>query len=486
MSSIISGIKSYKRVYWPINKKIYMLSPLSNRKIYILLLLEELIWSAINEIELNLFLFITLVYIDKDKLINFVLAYLLTSTASICIFILSIRFIGRLRIEMINKSVRIIRVILYMLTQLILFCLGYKIITIVCKPVLIIRKAFYSLYAITDKSIEDVGNNIITYCFLPLKEKVVSIFFNQANLSVIIGRQFYSLNICSYLIIFIISILLLVISFYIVPDYSNIDFIRIKGLKNNDILYRYIKYLHNINKKYFNNDFLLEKEIIIFEKSRWIISPIFFNIAVVSSDYFLYVGVLVALSKYLTSKGTLFIILIIFNIIILFNHANVARIELPSIFTLSHERKNINLIKLSGNSSSILYDAKLSLMRIILIIPSFMCLITDIVFIIYKLSVIKTTLVSSLILLFLLLVFLFWIAPKSVLYMSPLVSNFNLKNDEEIIDKRKENDLYNYFCRLPRKFTVAPILLILYINSFVNILNDTIIFTIYLLSIFYN
>lgn len=460
---IINGCICYKRTHIPINIKLLIVSPRSKRYIFSFLIMEELVWLFFDNIHfyiITLFLIISFNINSQNILWSIILLIIV----SLCLYLLSNRIFGLYIIHLILNPIGIIRFLVYMIKSVIIFLIGYNLTSNLCKVVSIIKnQIIMSPENIkSNKLWEDIISILKSEWLYNIKQNLLDFLNNKIQISTIINNQFNTVTFYG-IILFLLSVLIILLMFLIFyPNYDKSKSIKSLNVTFKDSLYYYIKFVNYINKLMFKDNFFLKKDITILINSRWIISPLFFNLVFVTTESWLYYGLIFALIKNINDSGYVISLILILNILTLTNHCFELRLQYPMLFTLSSEGHNMILINISGNSSNIAYKSKLYLLRIILIIPTIILFIFDIILISKDFSLLTCFLVI------LTLVVSYFISPIFQLYIAPLISKFNTDNIQDINENKKEDELYMHFQKLPRKFIISPILITLYLNIFFN------------------
>lgn len=459
---IFNGILSYKKTHIPKLINLIKISPCSSMNFYIILLLEELLWFMLNNLSLYLVTAIFFIYISNYNIFIWFISYSLLLLVSVALFILSNRLAGSYVRNKIINPIGLVRFIIYTVNVSICFLIGYGLIKLFAPPIIIIKKNINSLENLLNDSSWNLTLSIIENKWfnkiLVILEKV---FSNELYLQNYLFQQFerfHFVNLFFILlsIIFIIILITLPIRFITIDSDSYQT-----SFFHKDILYYYSKLLEKFSKKW-NNDFLLVKEIHNLHRNRWLVSPTAFSLMFVTFESSFYFGITFSLLDITSNLEIKTIILFTLNLLILINHSFELRDEFPNLFLLSAEKHNVNLYKLSIDSSKAIFIAKLKLMYLILLIP--FCLVVSFnFFYFFSLDLEKTVFIIISI------ISCYILSPILQMYSVPLLAKFDHVNITDVGKTKEEDILYTNAQSLPRKFIVLPLLIIPYLGIFVNI-----------------
>lgn len=452
--SVISGISSYKRTHFPVYQELLILAPLSNAEIYILLALEELIWFLVQSGGVFLTLFIWLYFLlDLPTMIYFL--FILTLLAIISfVFLFSNRLWGMYQTYKIRNKIGYLRFAVYCISSIISIFIGYVLSNFVAGIILVLRSEF-----------EGINRLLEDHYWLSVKEGILQIFNQTFNeLDAVINQLYYLIisnsNLITFVVIFVVSIVcILLLFFYLYPDYN-----ANKLLKSKNEFIDWLTIYVNLIDRIFNrkDQAMFKKELIILQRSRWIVSPGVFAITLYSLESFFYFGILLGIGLNATNQSMIIAILFLYNVLTMIIHCFEVCYEYPQVFFLGSEGKNIELLKSSPDGIRQLFNAKLKLLRAILIIPLVLNITGSIIF----MSLTDTFSLKNILLLSLLLTQLYIISPLIQLYMSPVYSKFSYDDIQEVGNTRDEQELHVKFQSIPRYFILVPILVFSFLNIF--------------------
>jgi len=455
-----AGLIRYQRTHIPLLSSLFTMVPRNTRTIHNILLMEELLWLLINQCGFYFTSFIFLLYVNHFQWISCTFAYILLVFISIFLFIIANKFFGIYIRNKIINPIGAFRFFSYLINNVLSFLLGFFLVKfILFPPISIIKEHIVSYNDILN---DNVWNNITS---ILKKEWFVSIigFFRNIysfKLFKFIFFQFEDFDVWGFLFLIFSGFLIYLILFFTNPKFIDIS------QKNNvhkDFLYSYSLFLRKLNYLVFKNDFLTNKEILLLERNRWMVSPAAFSLIFITLESSFYSGFVFSLITLIKSSDLRALLIFMLNLLILTNHCFELREEFPALFLLSAEKNNINLYKISARSIKDLYIAKKRLMQLILFIPFLTVFIVNSILYIYShihwfsYLLISISLVNA-----------YWVAPLFQLYMMPILSKFNYTNVIEVGKTEEEKELYLKAQSLPRKFIILPFLIILYANLFIS------------------
>ncbi|BBE30738.1 hypothetical protein OSSY52_08790 [Tepiditoga spiralis] len=468
-NAIVYGMVSYKRTYFPIDISILKSSPLEDRNIYLFVLIEEYVWHCLNSIEFYLSSFLFLLFINLHHLLFFTYIFILGLSSSFFIFVFFNILYGNYKISLIKNPIGIFRFILYGINSVLFFEFGVILTKFIYVPTMLYKKILFpnNKLSLSDNTLKILENSLINDWLNPIKEY----FFYLFNSTIDISKEFYNFISLRYLIFLIFGIILFFMIKIFSPKYNKNIFIKSVEINKKDFLFIYVLTLKKVNSVFNNKNFLVEKELNIIKNSRWLVSPSFYSKIIANYDFYFMTGVIITNFKYINSIGYIISLILLFNVLLIFNQVTELRRDHLFIYTLSSEKRNINLVKLSGNSIDIVYKSKLNLMRLNLLVPSIITFFISLYLTIEKINFMNYNFYLCIITSIFTLVYMIWFAPISVLYIEPMFSRFDYKNTEELIDKRIEENIYEKILKIPRLILFTPVLLILYFNVFFNYLD---------------
>lgn len=455
--SLINGASSYRRTHFPIYQDLYHVSPLSNQVIFIILLVEELLWSLIQSSGLLVTLFICMYLILKPTVIVFIMIVINLLALFTFIFITSNRLWGMYQIFKLKNKIGFIRFFAYLIAAIISLLVGFAFSIMISKPIFALRNNFESI----DQLLGDQYWGAV--------KKAIFHDFNQTFIVFkgIVIDNLYSFfiantNIISLVVVFILLFTCIILLLrYLYPNYSVT-----RHLKNDKESGDWLTFYVQLISRLFNhkNDILFQKELINLERSRWIVSPGIFAITLYSLEGFFYFGILWAIGTLSTNTSLILAMLLLFNVLTIIIHCFEVSYEYPQIFSLGSEGENIDLYRLSPNGVSHIFYVKLKLLKSILFIPLTINVVLSILF-----MTITHTLSLESILLAGLLILLYKVSPLIQLYMSPFYSKFSYNDVQEVGNTYDEQELHSKFQAIPRYFILVPLMVFSFLNLFIPI-----------------
>lgn len=447
--SFISGSMCYRRTHFPVHYELLILTPLNDKLIYLLLILEELILFIINGLPFYFFLFF-LFFIGVGT--NFFLSLffiILLILSSIIFFILGNRLFGEYQIYKIDNKIGLIRFFIYLFSSTLTFLVGFIITKLISTLIKTVRPEFKDIHLLLNESYIlnkfDESKNIITT------------YLSGLNLEVYI--KFALLNYYFYIVIF--SLIIVIIIFLNPPKFNNNVYL-LRKVIDKDMLGLYIYALKGLSKILkLDGNVVLNKDLTTMLHKRWLLSPQIFPALVYCTENFFYLGIVTALSTVMSDSSMFFSVLIVFSLMSILVHSYTLYDEYPQVFSLSSEQKNILLLKSSPIGIDTLFLAKYYLLSLVLFLPTFITM---------KMGFVLLLVFGGIdyIFLFLICIVIFYlIAPIIQLYMTPYISKFNLDHTQEIGNTKSEQDMHEHFQGIPRMFILVPVLLFTFTNAII-------------------
>ncbi|MCP3027036.1 hypothetical protein [Halobacillus sp. A5] len=455
--SIITGSLSYRRTHFPIQNELFNLSPLTNRFIYLALVLEEIIIFFVKNLSLFLTIFILfsiglgLSFSNTFVLIvfNIVLCFLF--------YILGNRLYGEYQIYKIKKRIGIFRFVLYLVTSALMFLVGYFLTRVISFFVITIRPDINQL----NLYVEESYLNDISYQ-LSIKFDSIMGKINVYNIESTIENSIIDYSSNAFWLLTIIILISMLIVFLFPPNFDYNNSLLSKS-KYGDIFSIFINVIYKLTKLLSSNKSitLLNKDLITLEHHRWLISPHVFSAIIYPSESFFYFGIVAALATVMEDMSMLFSVLITCISMVIFIHCYLLYIEYPQVFSFSSEQKNIVLIKSSPRGVSHLFAAKYSLLLVMLFIPSVLTYLFTCSILIYITNISYIPIITVLIIVISLT------APMIQLYMAPYISKFNVDHVQEAGNTKAESKLQTKMQGIPRMVILVPMLIVSFINIFI-------------------
>ncbi|RJG20620.1 hypothetical protein [Paenibacillus thiaminolyticus] len=453
----IVGMSAWRRTHMPVYEELLLSSPRSESFIFGLLVAEEFIWSLINNIGLYTTMFALLILIHGLTFIEAVTGVFFLLCLSFLLFIISNRLFGRYIIYKICKPVGWIRFLFYILFSLICFEAGFLLIRWVLPYIRAFRMHITSLQALNS---EEIWNHLLTSVAAEWStgmNRLLNIVYDSKLPHVYLHEQFQSPNLLHLLALCVGCSILIPTICKLFPYKYN----QLKRIEHTDFLSFYTSLLHYFNNLVYRKDYMVEREITMMGRNREHLASGLFSLALVETEIFFYSGIAVGLVLSLQNVGFIVSVICIFTMLAVANHVSGIRSEYPFLFLLSAEGKNVNLIRLSGNSIRLLFEAKMKLMRCMMIVPGLIIFIINCV-----LCALQGFTVSSSLFLIILSVS-YWALPFFELYSTPFISKFNFKSIQEIGKTKEELELRALVDTAPRRFIIMPLMLVLYFGAFI-------------------
>ncbi|QLI76523.1 hypothetical protein [Bacillus pumilus] len=453
--AITNGILTYRRTHFSIYQKLLSATPLNHRQIYVLLLIEELIWFVLQSWNIIITLFVCLFFILKIPFGLFLLLVFNLISIIFLLFIISNRLMGKYQIYKIKNKIGLFRFVIYMIFSCGLMSFGFMISHQFAKIILALREPFKNIEQLLEDSY-----------WLSVKDIFVQEFsWDFISLNMVIKRIYdgiiYSFNLPSLLLALLaLSMCIIFITFNLYPNYNNND--RIKSKQEFfDLFTIYNKLISKVFRT--NKSFLFKKELINLERKRWIVSPGVFSIVIYSLESFFYCGILIGIVKNTDDSSLIMAMLILFNVLSMIIHCFEVSYEYPQVFFLGSEGKSIDLLKASPNGVMGLFEAKIKLLEVILFIPFIINMIISLIVI----NSVKELNLLSFLQIIILLFSVYKISPLIQLYMAPFFSKFSFDDIQEVGSTYDEKELHIKAQSLPRNFIVVPLLIFSFINIFI-------------------
>lgn len=456
--SIISGTSSYRRTHFPVYQDLLHVSPLNNRMIFLLLMVEEVLWFLVQSSGLIITLFICLCLIIKPPIVLCILLLLNLLVIISLIYMITNRLCGVYQTYKLKNQIGLIRLSVYLVFATVSLIIGFTISISVSKVIIALRNTFESISQLLEDqywiSVKDTIFHDFSYTFIVFNNTVIK------N-----GYYFITslINIIPLSLIFIIAFACIILLLhYLYPNYSTNRLLRTRK-SSMDWLTVYV----NMINKLFNSkkEPLFQKELINLKRSRWIVSPGAFSITLYSLEGFFYYGILLAIGTITTDKSLILSMLFLFNVLTIIIHCFEVSHEYPQVFSLGSEGQNIDLLRSSPKGVSQLFDVKLKLLKSILFFPLTINALFSILILIYT----NTISFLSLLLLGLLFILLYKTSPLIQLYMSPTYSKFSYDDIQEIGNTYDEQELHVTLQGIPRYFILVPLMIFSYLNLIIPI-----------------
>lgn len=446
ISCFIKSIISYKETAI-LKSDIYIYSLFPMEKIYNLNMLSSLLWALFGNISSLSLLLILNMYLKGFvysilSLINCILLLIL-------IFTLVNKISTSYFISKIQKPIGAIRFLFYAVFSCLFFFLGYKLVDILKQPFYVVHERIVTSKILTDEDYaEKVTQEFFNSIINPLKDSMNKILF-------------LSKSICDYIIFspYISLILLLCIVLVLFIKSKPLLNRFIVSLRNKkDLLYYFSKLYSLFNRKIFKDD-ILEFEIKLLERERFLISPKFFQMIFFTYESLFYMGIFVNLFQSSQDSALEYLLYMALLLLIMFNHCFELRTEYPQLFLLGAIKEKIILFRFSGTGILPLYRSKISLMYTLMIIPT-VCLLMVTIYMI----LVNTTYIFGIVIIF--------ITFRLVPIVQMWATTFLIKTDYITymdVGSTEEEELINKIQAIPRKILVLPLLYFLYFLLFIQI-----------------
>ncbi|MBG9937854.1 hypothetical protein [Bacillus tropicus] len=462
ISCFIKSIASYKETAM-LKSDIYIYSLFSMEKIYNLNMLSFLLWALFGNISsLSLFLILSM-YLKGFayailSLINCILLI-------IFIFTLFNKISTSYFISKIQKPIGAIRFLFYAIFSCLFFFLGYKLVDILKTPFYVVRERIITSKILTDEDYaEKVTQELFNSIINPLQESMNKIVFALKS-------------ICDYIIFSSYMSFILLICIALVLSIKSKPLLNrfIVSLKNKkDLLYYFSKLYSLFNRRIFNDD-ILEFEIKLLERERFLISPKFFQMIFFTYESLFYMGLFVNLFQSSHDNVLEYLLFMALLLLIMFNHCFELRTEYPQLFLLGAIKEKIVLFRFSGTGIYPLYRSKISLMYTLMIIPT-ICLLMVTIYMMF----INTTYIFGIIII--------CITFRLVPIVQMWATTFLIKTDYITymdVGSTEEEEFINKIQAIPRKILVLPLLYFLYFLLFMQIPVQVMFYIFFVYVIFY-
>ncbi|MFH7820113.1 hypothetical protein ACHXY8_12680 [Neobacillus thermocopriae] len=456
--SLLNGVLAYKRTHFPIYGDLLSLSPLNNKEIFFLLIAEEMIWLIFQNVGFLLSILIFLYWLMSISIFSFLLFSIVIILSMAFMFTLGNICWGRYQIYKIQKKIGFIRFMIYLLNACLFMSFGF----LISHTLAFIIKTFRAHFHYFDQLMNDQFYESLLGIF---KNEFILFIFQlinkiyQFSIYTFITSFIKSENVFSYILGIVIIIFLLYLLKYFTPIYGDNQFIK-KSLFHHDYLYIYTKIVNKVFNR--NHNAIFHKELIILNKSRWIISPGVFSIIFYTFESFFYLGVLLGIGVNMTNDPMFIALLLLFNAMIMIMHCYDIVSEFPQIFFLSSEGKNIEFIRSSPIGIQQLFEAKIRLLHAVLTIP----MVISFSFSCFLLLYTKNFNLLTIILLISILLIMYFISPMIQLYMAPYYAKFNFDDIQEVGSTYEEKELHIRSQSVPRYIILIPALIFSFLNIF--------------------
>ncbi|GEP64807.1 hypothetical protein CBE01nite_25750 [Clostridium beijerinckii] len=451
---------SYKKITKPSNIELYIISALSESEISTLFNLLEYCWFKLSILDKLMPIKILFIVIFGIKSVLW-LVFLES------IFILTTLVINNLIKSSYDKSISysiVVKFINYIFTNIFIFFLLYIFSSFLAIGLKIFRSNMANSSSLNQDTLASIEMQLNDLWITPVIEKLdIAInLFNQikSNINILLTGN-------GYIILMMLSIVNLIILFIIIK----FKYIKYYYKHNNIIPNIYLKYI-NIHKKinlFFNsNNKLVLKDLNILIKGDNELKTNFFTVTLFSYELIIEVAILISINSFIENIYLYSMLIIFFNNILILNQANNIINSLTRIFKYKYDLPNIDIYKMSQTSLKDLYESKVKLGRLFMLIPTFIFVIFNSYMLVCKLNI-STYYIVSQILLLILSIANYYLAPIFSLYMSPYIISFSNNEFEESDSLKDEDKLYSKFYNIPKMILIMPVSYLFFINSVVNI-----------------
>ncbi len=461
VSGLFQGIASFKHTAI-LRSKLYLYAPVTMRTVYNLMHFSSLTWSIYQQAAT--FLLFALLSFHYLKWVNAILLMINVFLLYLFVFSFSGRLFSIYKLNKIRRPVGFVRLLFYSFGLMAFFLIGHGLVLYLHKPFQIIRNEIITVRTFQDDAYASRMLYKLMGSFIdPLKEfaaKLLSIMewaIETSGISVLTA---------GVLIILIFSLQLI----HIRPLMSRHETAEV-GRK--DIMHYLLKGLSFISERILKND-LLTYEILLLERERFLVSPKFFSMTILTLETAFYLGLFYGIFQFVEEGVAPYLVYLGFILLVLFNHSYELRYEFPQIFLLGASKEKLALYKYSGCSTKELYQTKLKLMRLLLIVPAAILICTSIVF---GLSDWKYLLAIVFIL------FTYYFAPLVQMWAATFLIKTDYVDFLEM-GSTEEEKLIDEIQAVPRKIFVVPILFILYFMLFFK-WNETLLTAVFLIYMAY-
>lgn len=157
-----------------------------------------------------------------------------------------------------------------------------------------------------------------------------------------------------------------------------------------------------------------------------------------------------------------------FLIVSILDCSSLIKIQLPFILSLSSEMRNIQLLKNSGLSFRKLLHSKISLLRLLMAIPT---LIICIQLLLLKFILPEFSIYILFINLAITILFLF-LSPIFQMYGDTFFSKYDYKSYAELYEKRMDSLVHKKFFTIPRNILIIPLGFVISLSCFIEFPNS--------------
>ncbi|HHT7228425.1 TPA: hypothetical protein ACTZ5W_005801 [Bacillus cereus] len=446
ISCFIKSIASYKETAL-LKSDIYIYSLFPMEKIYNLNMFSSLLWALFGNISsLSLLLLLNM---HLKGFIDTIIS--LTNCILLLIFIFTLfnKISASYFISKIQRPIGAIRFLFYAVFSCLFFFLGYKLVDILKTPFYVVRERIITSKILTDEDYaEKVTQEFFHSIIHPLQDSMNQILFVSKSIC-------DSIIFSPYMGFVLLLCIALVLSIKSKPLLNRF----IVSLKNKkDLLYYFSKLYSSFNRRIFKDD-ILEFEIKLLERERFLISPKFFQMIFFTYESLFYMGLFVNLFQSSHDNILEYLLFMASVLLIMFNHCFELRTEYPQLFLLGAIKEKIVLFRFSGTGIYPLYRSKILLMYTLMSIPT-ICL-----------------LMATIYMMFIHITYIFGIIIICITFiLVPIVqmwaTTFLIKTDYITymdVGATEEEELINKMQALPRKILVLPLLYFLYFLLFMQI-----------------
>nr|BAA24806.1 bacB [Enterococcus faecalis] len=436
---IVQGASNCYRTHVFPFEELRKLATISSRKISFIMIVTDLFYIFMFSSSI-LYGLLSLIYISSNAFIFqkislsvfFLFIY-------ICSFYCSNRIFGQYIYNKIVKAIGLTRLILYSIGAALFTYFGFFIVSFVFSNIVYFIKKYFV-------NIESVNNKVIWESF----SKDIGMFYvNSAS-------KFYESHVYSftYIDVFLVSAMLLILAILLLAMEPKLYPLKTKMLPKTkiDLCNLYVFFLNKALKK----NIFFKCSLLKLANTRWIIANNFFQNIILTYESFFYIGVMLSIIL-LNSQNRMLQIQLLFllNILVIGNQTFEIREEMYPYLSFGSERNQFTLLRSSPNGLNKVFNSKLTIYRLFLLIPLLILIIINIVVSVY--IMIPVIFAIFLFITFSMSVYVF---PMIQMYMIPLATKLDYTNDTEIGSAKDEKIVLEKFQTVPRYFfNIVPLVL---------------------------
>lgn len=462
ISGLYQGVSSIKYTAL-VKSRMYLYAPISLSSVYNLHLMSSLTWSIFNKSGTTA-LFILLACTSLH-ILNAFLVIFNTMLLYLILFIASNKFFSLYHISKVRKPIGLIRFIFYLFILVISLVAGYLLVAVMKEPFKIIREDIVGIRILNDeKFAETVSLQLFHSIAKPFQIIFNHIFFtidyvleNVLNSAVTLGVSIF--------LLFLLSLL------KISPLVNRYDSI---NTNTKDIMYYLLKGFSILNKKTFKSS-LLENELTLLSRERFLVSPKFFSMVFITYESTFFFGMLTGLLLSTENNMLQYLVYLSFILLIMFNHSFELRTEFPHIFLLGAFKNKLDLFRYSGRGIKPLFQSKVNLMSILMTIPTLLLMLITLILSFRDFKYLVAIIV---------IILTYKLVPLVQMWAATYLIKTEYVDDLEV-GKTEEEGIIDKIQALPRKVLVLPVLFFLYSLLFIAWNKIVITYFLYIYFIYY-